>query len=718
MMFVADEGLNYETTFSWYCAVRPVGRMSEKEAVMGWRAYLERVKEIFSRLGVQYLIGTRNEMALCRLRNLRELRLFCSDLLTLSQRAKEDGSGYWPSVVAAVPQKDLQFAEEVVGKFNVDWSKLSPDVPHLHFRDAFMIREWFTIHEARYGGEESLNSWCNIGLDSENDLSTKAPAEIVLPRALMIGDRELECFYCGLHNHAPADCPTKRLDTLNPGLWKMMARLDVKELSDGLAKLDKLLLESGTQAVIQEALGGKAKDLPRQLLRAVFELSASTQLRTLQLVWKAKGKEWPEGLKQVVEDDGLFAQDALAAILEKHYEESAEELKRIRLKYPRSYIPSSLQGFHSLEAGDLNQALFYWQEAERLSITPLQQGYFIFLQARLQEISGELKEATGLYRRAYTTSPGWTEPLYRSAVCMVKMGFTGQGVDMLNDILKDSPGYFNHMLIDPELDRGRTHVLQSMWELWGALEAEVQQFRDEVDALQSEIVHRFEEDHEFFEPAQKQLARLKSLSELNNFVAFHGLIHGIALFRDKLGKQVERDVKRMQKDTEHLIERLKDVQSEASWFPFPKLLREFNHDFNYCVEKMNWIMHQHIKSADNFRQARRYLLEVEDRLKALRSRLVTLRIIRDSTLFALMLGRAFIWMEVIGLGLALVGIPTLIYFTRGVENVWLLDIIREKQWEFQKGLILILSVTALTLAAIKSAFSFEKRKRELFERTP
>ncbi|MGE4505542.1 MAG: tetratricopeptide repeat protein, partial [Desulfovibrionaceae bacterium] len=239
MMFVADEGLNYETTFSWYCAVRPVGRMSEKEAVMGWRAYLERIKEIFSRLGVQYLIGTRNEMALCRLRNLRELRLFCSDLLTLSQQAKEDGSGYWPSVVAAVPQKDLQFAEEVVGKFNVDWSKLSPDAPHLHFRDAFMIREWFTIHEARYGGEESLNSWCNIGLDSENDLSTKAPAEIVLPRALMIGDRDIECFYCGLHNHAPADCPTKRLDTLDPGLWKMMARLDVKELSDGLAKLDK-----------------------------------------------------------------------------------------------------------------------------------------------------------------------------------------------------------------------------------------------------------------------------------------------------------------------------------------------------------------------------------------------------------------------------------------------------------------------------------------------
>jgi hypothetical protein len=189
------------------------------------------------------------------------------------------------------------------------------------------------------------------------------------------------------------------------------------------------------------------------------------------------------------------------------------------------------------------------------------------------------------------------------------------------------------------------------------------------------------------------------------------------MFKKKLDRQVVRDVKRMQNKTEYLVERLKDIQKEASWFPFPKLLKDFNNDFNYCVEKMNWIMHQHIKGAEKFRQARTYLQEIEDRLDTLRSRLVTLRIIRDSTLFALMLGRTFIWLEVVGLGLALLGIPLIVYFTKGMESFWLLDLIREKEWEFQKGLILILSIGAFALAALKSALTFEKRKRELFQRS-
>ncbi|MBU1611226.1 MAG: tetratricopeptide repeat protein, partial [Proteobacteria bacterium] len=326
------------------------------------------------------------------------------------------------------------------------------------------------------------------------------------------------------------------------------------------------------------------------------------------------------------------------------------------------------------------------------------------------------KEAAGLYRRAYTVSPFWLDTLYRSAVCMVKMGFTGQAVDIFTELLGSDPNFFNRILVDTELDRGRAHVLSAMWEKWGEAEYKVKELKENVEKLQSEIVQRFEEDHEFFAPAEEQLSRMKRLGERSNYVAYLDLIAGVELFREKLSKQVGRDVKRMQKKTEFFVERLKEIQKEAAWFPFPKLLRDFNRDFNYCVEKMNWIMHQHIKGADNFRMARRYLIEIEERLYALQGRLVTLRIVRDSTLFALMLGRAFIWLEVFGLGLALVGIPAILYFTRGLENIWILDIIRDKQWEFQKGLVLILSIVSLVLAALKSAMTFEKRKRELFER--
>lgn len=717
MMFVADEGLNYETALSWYCAIKPVGRMKEKEAIMGWRAYLEEIKEVLSKHKFQYIIGTREEMVILPLKNLRELRDFSTDFLELCRDAKEDDERhYWPSVIAAVPQKNLQFAEEVANKFNVDWNKLIPDQPHLHYRDAYMLSEWFQVNEARYGGEESLESWCNISLKDGGGLIAKAAADVALPRPFVIGSEEQECFYCGLHNHAPQDCPSKGHEKLHPGLWNVLAKVSIKDLPEAIKKLESEMSTNGAVEVIKDMLH-TGKGLERQILRAVYEINSCCQLRMLRRVWKARGKEWPEGLEQYAEADGLFADDSMRLIQEKNYEKATVELKRIRTQHPRSFIPSSLQGFLFMESGDPNQAVFYWQEAERLSLTPLLQGYFVFLQARLLEVTGELKEAATLYRRAYTISPNWHDTLYRSAVCMVKMGFTGQAVDILNEILEYNPHFFNRVLLDPELDRGRSHVLSAMWERWGTAEATASKLRDEVESLQSEIALRFEEDHEFFEPAQTQLGRMERLAKRSNYVAFHDLIAMVALFKEKLEKQVDRDVKRMQKKTEFFIERLKDVQKEASWFPFPKLLREFNNDFNFCVEKMNWIMHQHIKSAEKFRQARRDLIEIEERLKALKSRLVTLRIIRDTTLFSLMLGRAFIWLEVIGLGLALVGIPAIIYFTKGVDNIWILDIIREKEWEFQKGLILILSACALLLAALKSALTFEKRKRELFERS-
>ena len=104
-------------------------------------------------------------------------------------------------------------------------------------------------------------------------------------------------------------------------------------------------------------------------------------------------------------------------------------------------------------------------------------------------------------------------------------------------------------------------------------------------------------------------------------------------------------------------------------------------------------------------------------IDSLQGRLVTLRIIRDSTLFILMLGRNFIWMELVGLGLLLVGLPALIYFTQDVRGNYILDMINdEKQrWEICKGLVIILSIVCVAGSAIKSALSFEKRKKQLFD---
>ena len=178
-----------------------------------------------------------------------------------------------------------------------------------------------------------------------------------------------------------------------------------------------------------------------------------------------------------------------------------------------------------------------------------------------------------------------------------------------------------------------------------------------------------------------------------------------------------REIKRISGNLEYLADRVREIQREAAWFPFPKLLLEFNRDFNFCVDKINWVKTQNIKDAENFRKSLQFLEEIDDHIDSLQGRLVTLRIVRDSTLFILMLGRNFIWFELIGLGLLLVGVPALIYFTQDVRGNYIIDMINDEsqRWEISKGLVIILSISCLALAAVKSALTFEKRKRELFQ---
>jgi len=80
-----------------------------------------------------------------------------------------------------------------------------------------------------------------------------------------------------------------------------------------------------------------------------------------------------------------------------------------------------------------------------------------------------------------------------------------------------------------------------------------------------------------------------------------------------------------------------------------------------------------------------------------------------------MLGKNFMWMELASLGLALVTVPAFIYFTRGMEGNWMVDLVVKQKWDFQKGLVLILSILAMAVAALRTAISFERKKNELFE---
>lgn len=717
MQLQADQGLDYESLRKWYMIIKPLGRMSDKDSILGWRDFSSEIITLLQRLGLKYISDVKEGNLFFPLDNFRLYRSFCSEILNLIQSVKQDPEKKaWPVVMAAVDQGNLQFTGDLPNKVGLDWNRLAPDYPHVRFIDGFLLSEWFRMDEARYGTEQvSLESWCTLSLKEGGSEVGHGTIQVILPSAMLATEGE-DCFYCGQKNHVPKDCPSKQLATPQPQVWHLLAKTELKDFSEGFLAIDDALKETDFNKTILDVMHSK-NNLQSVLARAVFEINGVAQLRTLKLVWRSRNKDWSEGLRQLAPQEGEYIWDALAALEQGDLEGSLELIKEAQIKYPRSYQPHSLLGFWNLESGDANQALFHWQEAERMSITSLQQGYFSYLQARLLEVEGNFKEAINVYKHANSFSPSWVDPAYRQGVCMVKMGFTGQAMDLFFDLVERDPHIFNRILVDPELDRGRVQLMSSLWERWAEAEAAAEETRSKVEKLTDDITKRFDENHDYFETANEELERLRKLGTTDNYVAYRLLIRGAEKFGSTLDMEVKREIKRINGNLEYLSDRVREIQREAAWFPFPKLLLEFNKDFNFCVDKINWIKTQNLNNADDFRKSLRFLESIEERIDTLQGRLVTLRIVRDSTLFILMLGRNFIWFELLGLGLLLIGIPSLIYFTQDIQGNYFLDLIKDEsqRWEISKGMVIILSITCLAFAAVKSALSFDKRKRELFE---
>jgi hypothetical protein len=274
---------------------------------------------------------------------------------------------------------------------------------------------------------------------------------------------------------------------------------------------------------------------------------------------------------------------------------------------------------------------------------------------------------------------------------------------------------FNRLLLDPELDRGRLQLMSQLGDIWQETSKQAEEAAKQAEELSEKLNKWFAEEHDFSQKARTKVEKLLHLTKTKNYVAFVRLIKGVAELDDEMADTVDHEIKIINKRIDILLERLRDIFREASWFPFPKLLREFNKDFNFCVEKLKWMSNAHLKNAENFKKSQIYISEMQERLKRLQQRLITLRIVRDVSYFSLLLGRNFVWLELVGLGMALVLVPFLLYASHNFGGFWARDVIVEQKWQLQKVLIVVLSIVALLAAILKTAATFERKKQRFYE---
>jgi tetratricopeptide (TPR) repeat protein len=711
----ANPGLAYESGLGWFCVIKPLGDPLSRGTAEGWRNIAAELVDVIERMRLKFV---RHEgFLLFEAPSLRLFRTWCRDTITRITLLKEEGEQgrYWPSVMVAVSSKGRSLSKDLPLRLGLNWDQLTPDFPHMNYRSAFLLGDDFVVHEARaLSRGASVDDWCNVSLaevDAEEETEPQGILAVPLPTHLSAGDAAL-CYYCGLNNHPPRQCPSKQLTAPNPEAWEKFGQLDLGRL-DGLSQsLDTVLAADPLGEMTRHLSGGEEMDL---LLKAIFEIGMPFQTRMLEIVWRSKGRDLPAGMEQLGPREGDFIWEALAAFREQNDERYESLMLQALTKHPRGYQPKSLQGFAAMEGGDWTKAVYYWQEASRFCYTALQRGYFLFLQARAMEVQGDFHKAIALFREIANECPKWTEPVYRQGVCLVKMGFTEQGLQLFYQLLPGNPSMFNRIMMDPELERGRLHVLSSLWRVWHTAREEARGRLAALSTLSESLHGHFRDGEPYLIETDAWVQELTKLGQVANYVSFKRLDAGVDDIVEAYRKHLEAEIKAMQQSQARQFEELKSVQREAAWFPFPTLLREFNRDFNFCAAKLNWMRTTPMDEAENFRKCREELPEVDERIRTLRTRLITLRIVRDSTFFAMLLGRNFMWMEVAGLGLSLVLVPLFVYLFQRSGQGWVADMMEQQKWQLQKGLVVILTIAAMALASINTALTFDSKKRKLFK---
>ncbi len=706
----ANDQVSVSFSMSWLWVIRPQGVRQDKLFSKGWRGYFERLETVLSQLKISYLHAEDQNVVL-RVQSPRAMARLTQELLTLLEDRENPP---WPCQYMAVEAGDQAFSPDFASKVRYMLEPLESNTLHLPLSTIYQIADQrITPGDSRQSMDSSkISDLFQVRFQSGKGGRRYGRLNIFLPTSIVSGS-ESPCFYCGLRSHMPRKCPTRTLQPGNIHVSEMsrFARIDLNALPgimsaleqqlapDVLRGLTSLLAEKGDHALTVQAL---------------FEVNLVCQLRMMAMVWKARGKEWPRGIEdqrpQVDED----LRDALDGMRAGNQERAMEKLDRFVLKSAKNYQPRILLGFMAMERDEFKRAAGFWEEAESLAYTGLQRSYIQVLQGRLREVSGDFREAIRLYSRACNESPGLTRARYRQAVCLIKSGYLNEAQAVIRDLIRDDPDYFSAVLLDPELESGRSHLLGDLWEVWDEARTKAAEVIGSVEHLPDLLAKWLPVDHDAYQSFHERIEELNSYAGVNNYASMARLLRGTIVIRADIQARVKKDIQELSARRKTILERLKSIQREASWFPFPSMLGSFSKLFNACGEKLSLISHLDLYVPEKFRQGHEAMREAEQGLAALEKKLLFLQGVRNGILFMLLSGKYLLIFEIAALVLA-GALSAAFYYLVPDQNFMGRDL-RQDRWLILNISLIFFSFLAFVGTAVRAASRFEAYKNEVLDK--
>lgn len=708
---VIDERLPYSSTQAWFVVIHPLGNPIDKNFQDGWNKMFRRLEELLQELKIKSLV--QDGFVLASVDNLIKLRTFLRKYLQIFDKEKSEGGAYWPCVFAVADRKNLNFNNELPKKIGLKWDSLMPDFPYISYRNAYLLGEGFVLKDLRFsGGQTNMDSWCNVMLDENNISSRSIP--LLMSAQLATASDKMECFYCGLHHHSSAECPTRNFFPSHTDIWKAISGLDLDEINNAFRQIELTLSSKGLKGF--DSLLDKSSSA-NTLLQGIFEITAMDQLRNVPKNWLYKMREPDPDEDAPVKDDSP-AWSLLEKLVKSdpsHLSELDREIAQAITRHQRDPRLRMVRAFLNIERNEPEQALALFKEAGSITPVPTLQAWNEYLQGRLLETQGKFTQASALYAQVLRVMPQWKDVAYRGIVCRVKMGFTEQVIEPIVSMVKNDPEYFNHFLIDPSLERGRLLILSALYDLWEEAKKNAENENHAIAALTEKLNAWFPDEHPVQSMLGQKIHQLAAMGNIKNYMAFFQMVRLRPQLEKELNDSIQREVEELRNRYKAYLDVLEQIRDEASWFPFPSALKEFSADFNESAGIINWAFGSNFNDSETFKKAQLEMPRLDELLQNLKKRLNFLRSVRDATLFGLTFFKTFIWIEITGLLLCFLGVPAIVFFGDKMGLGWLKYILGENQWSIQKVLAIIITIVSIGLGALRTTLVFEKKRERLLE---
>ncbi|MCR5563885.1 MAG: tetratricopeptide repeat protein [Desulfovibrio sp.] len=709
---VVDIRMPFASTQSWFIVLHPIGNPVDKEFMAGWDALSVRLHALLDEHKIKSLIE--GSFIMLSIESLFKLRAFMRDWLTAMKDMELAEEGV-PCVSVIIDRGSLNFNRDLPEKINLHWDRLVAGFPYVNYRNAYLMGKGFIIRDLHFHGDQmTMDAWCNILLDDRTGGNEVLPLMIA---ESLTNDKEgkgVDCYFCGMANHSPLECPTRAMPPARTDVWEAAGELDMEVINASFRQIENALLQKGNGEV-QKLLSGK--DDAAVLMNALAGLVPLCQMRNIPEYWLKRFREPSPGERLPKKDDHI-SWEVLDTIVHAEADELSgldQRMENLLEQHPRDARLATLHGFVRVLQGDMEHALKAFREAADYSGDIALQAWNEFLAARALEEMGRFGEAIQQYQKLTRIMQDDVEARYRAIVCRVKMGFAEQMLDTILSLIRERPEYFNHFLLDPGLERGRIHILTYLHCLWEEARSKAEAEIPHIQALRARFDKWFGPDHPVREKFDPKIAELERLSGIQNYMTFLRVFDIRPQLEEELEDYIEQDVEALQDRYSVYLDILQRVRDEASWFPFPAALREFSQTFNQTASIINWAYSSNFRDRDSFSKAEEHLPEIEKLLRRLKKELKTLRLVRDGTLFAMIMGKTFLIIEILGLVISLVAVLSIGYFGDSLHLGWLKAHIGENKVSILKVLSVVVSVLAIGLGALRTTLVFDSRRDKLLE---